>query len=155
MQFSFSDILFLMVLFLLFFISVFLFTSNRGKRISNILIGCFFLSLCLNLIDSFLLLKQFYFQFPAFALWGSDLLLLCGPFIYLYTQSIVYKDFRFTGKKLFYFIPFMVLFILSEGSYLAAGHDKQIVILKNIIERRIPSFVYMGSIIIYIHFLYY
>src|SRR4051812_6560013 len=105
MQYSFSDILFLMVLFLLLFISIFLFTSENGKRISNILIGCFFLSLCLNLIDSFLLLKQFYFQYPAFALWGSDLLLLCGPFIYLYTQSIVYKDYHFTIKKLLHFIP--------------------------------------------------
>src|SRR3954454_17488883 len=106
MQFSFSDILFMMVLFLLLFISVFLFTSNRGKRISNILIGCFFLSLCLNLIDSFLLLKQFYLDYPALALWGSDLLLLCGPFIYLYTHSIVYKDFRIISKKLMHFIPF-------------------------------------------------
>src|SRR3954466_13843483 len=106
MQFSFSDILFMMVLFLLLFISVFLFTSNRGKWISNVLIGCFFLSLCLNLIDSFLLLKQFYFQYPVFALWGSNLLLLCGPFIYLYTQSIVYNDFHFTSKRLVHFIPF-------------------------------------------------
>jgi AraC-like DNA-binding protein len=155
MQFNISDILFLMVLFLLLFISVFLFTSNRGKHISNILIGCFFLSLCLNLIDGFLLLKQFYFQYPAFALWGSVLLLLCGPFIFLYTQSVIYKDFHFTSKKISHFIPFIILFLLSEGSYLAAGHDKQIAILKSIIERKIPLSVNLGSLIIYIHFFYY
>jgi hypothetical protein len=85
MQFSFSDILFILVLFLLQLIAVFLSTSDKGKRISNMLIGAFFLSLCLNLMDSFLLLKGFYFQYPAIALWGSALLLLCGPFIYLYT----------------------------------------------------------------------
>src|SRR5437868_9405902 len=121
-MFNFSDILFLLVLFLLLFISIFLFTSDKGRRISNILIGSFFLVICLNLTDSFLLLKQVYFQYPAFALWGSNLLLLCGPLIFLYTRSVIYKDFDFTKKKFSHFIPFLVFFSISEISYLAAGY---------------------------------
>jgi len=154
-MFNFSDILFLLVLFLLLFISIFLFTSDKGKRTSNILIGSFFLVLCLNLTDSFLLLKRVYFQYPAWALWGSNLLLLCGPFIFLYTQSVVYKDFDFTKRKLFHFIPFLVFFGVSEISYLATGYGNQIEILNKIIERKIPAAVYIGSFIIYAHFFSY
>src|SRR5689334_13351199 len=99
-MFSFSDILYLLVLFLLLFISIFLFTSDKGKGVSNILIGSFFLVICLNLADSFLLLKRLYFQFPSWALWGSNLLLLCGPFIFFYTQSVIYRDFNLTKRKL-------------------------------------------------------
>jgi AraC-like DNA-binding protein len=155
MQFNFSDILFTLVLFLLFFISVFLFTSDKGKRISNILIGSFFLTLCLNLADSFLLLKQVYFQYPGWAGWGSNLLLLCGPLIFFYTQSVIYKDFHFTKRKLLHFLPFLVLFFVAEISYLAAGHQMQIKILNSIIERKIPAVIYLASCVIYIHFFIY
>ena len=154
-MFNFSDILFVLVLFLLFFISVFLFTSEKGKRISNFLIGSFFLAICLNLTDSFLLLKQVYFQYPSLALWGSSLLLLCGPFIFLYTQSVIYKDFWFSKKKFVHFVPFIISFSASEASYLAAGAATQVEILKKIIERQLPSSVYMVSSIIYFHFFIY
>src|SRR5437016_1810425 len=103
MQFSLSDILLSLVLFLLVFIAVFLFTSNKGKSISNILLGSFFLAIALNLTDSFLLLKRVYFSYPSLGLWGSNLLLLCGPFMLLYTQSVIYKDFQFTRRKLQHF----------------------------------------------------
>src|SRR5258706_4183754 len=155
MQFNFSDILFLLVLFLLVFISIFLFTSDKGKRISNVLIGSFFLAICLNLADSFLLLKRVYFEYPAWAGWGSALLLVCGPLIFFYTQSVIYKDFHLTGKKIIHFLPFMLLFIVSEAGYLVAGHQKQIEILTGIIERKIPEAIYIVSSGIYIHFLVY
>jgi AraC-like DNA-binding protein len=155
MQFNFSDILFLLVLFLLMFISIFLFTSDKGKRISNILIGSFFLAICLNLADSFLLLKQVYFQYPSWAGWGSCLLLLCGPLIYFYTHSVIYKDFYFTKRKLIHFAPFLVSFSASEIGYLALDHQKQIEILNGIIERRIPDFIYLTSCVIYLHFFTY
>ena len=155
MQFSFSDILFTLALFLLLFISVFLFTSDKGKRISNILIGGFFLTLFLNLTDSFLLLRQVYFQYPQWAGWGSNLLLLCGPLIFFYTQSVIYKDFHFTKTKLLHFLPFLVLFFVAEISYLAAGHQMQIKILNSIIERKVPTVIYLAGSGIYIHFFIY
>jgi len=154
-MFSFIDILFLLLLFLLLFISIFLFTSDKGKRVSNILIGLFFLVICLNLADSFLLLKRAYFQHPAWALWGSNLLLLCGPFIFFYTQSVVYSDFNLTKRRLLHLFPFLIFFSFSEISYLGAGYGTQIEILNRIIERKLPPAVYIGSFIIYIHFFSY
>src|SRR5258706_6448084 len=155
MQFNFVDILFTLVLFLLLFISVFLFTSDEGNHISNILIGSFFLTLGLNLADSFLLLKRIYFQYPQWAGWGSNLLLLCGPLIFFYTQSVIYKDFHFTKRKLLHFLPFLILFFVAEISYLAAGYQMQIKILNSIIERKIPAAIYLAASGIYIHFFIY
>ncbi len=57
-----------------------------------------------ELADSFLLLKRVYFQYPAWAGWGSNLLLLCGPFIFFYAQSVIYKDFHLTKRKLIHFL---------------------------------------------------
>lgn len=155
MQFSLSDILYALLLFLLFFISLFLFTSDRGKRISNILIGAFFLAIFLNLADSFLLLKQVYFAYPSWALWGSSMILLFGPLLYFYTASVIYKDFGFTGKKLIHFLPFVFFFIATEIAYLSAGHGKELEILQGIYNRRLPSSVYIFSILFYLHFIVY
>ncbi|HXB45074.1 MAG TPA: helix-turn-helix domain-containing protein [Puia sp.] len=155
MQFDLTDILFLFVLFLLLFITIFLFTSDKGKRISNILIGSFFLALFLNLTDSFLLLKHFYFSFPAFALWGSNLLFVCGPLIFLYTKSVLYKDFRFTVRNSLHFLPFIIFFSALEISYLSAGHQRQMEILTTITERKTPGTVYLASLVVYVHFVIY
>ncbi|HWB25045.1 MAG TPA: helix-turn-helix domain-containing protein [Chitinophagaceae bacterium] len=144
-----------MVLFLALFIAVFFCTSNKGRRVSNILLGSFFLAIALNLADTFLLLKQVYFSFPPLALWGSNMLLVCGPCIYLYTQSVIYKDFRFDNKKLRHFLLFIILFLVTEVSYLLAGREKQTEILTAIVERKVPPGVYIGSLVIYIHFFAY
>jgi AraC-like DNA-binding protein len=154
-MFTFSDILFVLVLFLLFFISIFLFTSDKGKRISNILIGGFFLAVFLNLADSFLLLKRIYFEYPAFAGWGSTLLLICGPLIFLYTKSVLYKDFDLSAKKFFHFLPFLVLFLFTEIGYLSVNDEKKLAILNGIVERKIPGYVYFTSSVIYLHFFVY
>ncbi len=154
-MFSFSDILFLLVLFLALFIAVFLYTSNKGKRTGNILLGSFFLAIALNLADSFLVLKKVYTGHPALGLWGSNLLLLCGPFLFFYTQSVIYKDFHLGGKKWQHFLPFIVLFLATEISYLAVGYQKQTAILTRILQHKIPLSLYIGSLIIYIHFLTY
>ncbi|HRH60034.1 MAG TPA: hypothetical protein PL045_05655, partial [Chitinophagaceae bacterium] len=155
MNFSFSDILFLFLLFLLLFVSIFLFTADKGKRISNILLGLFFLAICFNLADSFLLLKQFYMQFPQWALWGSSMLLACGPLLYFYVRCVLYKDAAYKTSWLLHFIPFLILFVFTEASYLSAGTAKQMEVLQNILNRKLPALFYISGAVIYVHFLAY
>ena len=155
MRYNFSDTLFVLLLFLLFFIAVFLFTAHKGKRISNFLIGAFFLVIFLNLTDSFLLLKQVYINAPAWALWGSSFLLLSGPLMYFYTQSVIYRQFYFSRKKVVHFLPFLILFLFSEISYLAVSREQQLNILNGILARKIPPMVYLVSVAVYSHFMVY
>ena len=42
------------------------------------------------------------------------MLLLFGPLLYLYTQSVLYCDFRLTWRKGWHFVPFAVLFVMQQ-----------------------------------------
>src|SRR5215467_1767141 len=109
-----TSILFILIIFQLLFLSSFLFTQERGKRISNILLGCFFLAIALNLLDVFLMMAGVYTAYPYLAGWGSCLPLLFGPLLYFYTKSVLNKDFVFLPASWFHFLPFAALFLATE-----------------------------------------
>src|SRR6516162_5258822 len=100
-----SDIFFIIVIFQLLFIGLFLFIHEKGRRVSNYLLGSFFLSIALNLLDSFLVIKKFYVGHPIRVGWGICFPVLYGPLLYLYTQSILYRNFSLTGRKWLHFLP--------------------------------------------------
>ncbi len=152
MNFSLSDILIVILIFQLLFISVFLYTHSKGKKVSNYLLGTFFLSVCLNIIDSFLLLKRVYFSYPMVATWGSCLPLLFGPLLYLYSQSVLYKGFSFSFRKWVHFIPFIVCFLFTEINYLLIPENLKLKLLEDIIERKVPGYLYWSTAIIFIQF---
>ena len=155
MHFSFSDIFFCIVIFQLLFLSFFLFTQGESKRSSTALLGCFFLSICLNLIDVFLLMKRVYFARPDVAGWGNCLPLLFGPFLYLYTHSLLTKNFELKGKQWLHFVPFILFFIATETYWLSTPEATQRFVLERILQRDIPVSVYIASSLIFIQFLVY
>lgn len=155
MKFSLSNILFILVIFQLLFLSLFLFTYKKGRRISNILLGLFFLSISLNLLDVFLLLTGTYSSNPWLAGWGSNLPLLFGPFIYFYTQSVLNKDFDLNTKNWIHFLPFIILFFVTEIYFLIQPYPIQEKILSNVLRHKIPVSVFIVSTLIFIQFLIY
>jgi AraC-like DNA-binding protein len=155
MIFSISDIFLTIAIFQLLFLSLFLFFEDRGKRISNILLGSFFLILCLNLTDSFLVLRKAYFSKPSLALWSNSFSLLYGPLLYLYTCSILYSDFTLTLKRWVHLLPFTLAFIISESLYLSLSHATQLNVLNNINEGKAPSYIPLISFLIGLQFFIY
>ena len=155
MNFSLSEILFVLVIFQLFFICFFLFSHNKGRRTSNNLLGVFFLSISLNLLDSFLMLKKVWLTNPNLVGWGICLPLLFGPLLYLYAESILYKQFRLSGRKWLHFLPFLICFILSAIRYLSLGQEKQVDLLNHIFERDLPVSLYWSSALIFLQFFLY
>lgn len=154
MTFSISDALFTLVLFLFFLMSAFL--LGKGQRLRGLaLLGCFFLALALNLLDSFLLLKGAYNRYTYAGLWGSNLLLVCGPLLFFYTKSVIDKGFAVKPHNLWHFLPFCIFFITSESSYLLAGTAKQQQIIAGVSARHLPSFFYLLSLLMYGHFVAY
>jgi len=152
MRFSLSDILFVVVIFQLLFTSVFLFTHRKGRRVSNSLLAVLFLVIGLNFLDNLLLIQGVYLRHPRFALWSVWLLLLFGPLLYLYTQSIVYRDFRLTWRKGFHFLPFVVLFCITEVYWQRQGLDGQRLLLGQITSRRVPAYQYWDSALIFVQY---
>lgn len=155
MNFSLTDILIIIVIFQLLFISFFLFSNEKGKRISLFLLGAFFLSFCFNLIDGFLLLQKVYLDYPNFALWGSCMPLLYGPLLYLYIRSVLFVDREVQGKMYFHFIPFILLTFLSIISYSLQPADEKLKILQAILDRKIPAYIYSVTALLYLHFFLY
>src|ERR1700748_4009129 len=110
MNISLTNILFVLIIFQLLFLCFFLFTHQKQRGVSNQLLGFFFLAICLNLLDVFILQTGAYFSYPSFAGFGNCLPLVLGPLLYFYTLSIIYKNFVLTLKSLLHFLPFLVFF---------------------------------------------
>jgi len=155
MSFSLSDTFFVVVIFQLLFTSVFLFTHQKGKRISNALLGAFFLAICLNLADNLLLIKGVYSNAPSLALWSVWLLLLFGPLLYLYTQSVLYKDFSLSLVKWGHFLPFILLFLVTEIYWQVQTSSEKQAILRSILARRVAAYQYWDSGLIFGQFFLY
>jgi len=155
MSFSLADILFVIVIFQLLFTSLFLFTHRGGRRSSNVLLGAFFLVIGLNLMDNLLLIKGAYTGNTGFGLWSVWLLLLFGPLLYLFTQSILYRDFRLSFSKGWHFLPFVLLFIITEIYWQMKGPAQRRVILEQIMMRKVPGYQYWDSALIFVQFFLY
>jgi len=155
MNIKLTDILFVLVIFQLLFLSFFLFTQEKGRRISNILLGGFFLSISLNLLDVFLFRAGVYSSRPWMAGWGNCLPLLFGPLIYLFTQSVFEKDFSLSAKKSIHFLPFFLFFLVTEIYYLVQPRLKQEQILSLASQHHIPISVSVVTTLVFLLFLLY
>ncbi|HXB31454.1 MAG TPA: helix-turn-helix domain-containing protein [Puia sp.] len=155
MKISSTDILFILIIFQLLFLSLFLLTRKNGKPVSNILLGSFFLAICINLLDVFLLQQGFYSSNPQFAGLGSCLPLLFGPLIYFYTKSVVYKNFSPSSKNIYHFLPFLILFAGTEYYFLGISHSEQENILAGFQSHHFPFLISIISTLIFLQFLFY
>jgi AraC-like DNA-binding protein len=150
-----TSILFALLIFQLLFLSIFLFTRTQGKRISNVLLGLFFLFIFLNLLDLFFLQLGIYAHFPQLAGWGSCLPLVFGPFIFLYTRSVVYQEFRISRKELLHFLPGVVFLAGTEYFYLSQPVALQMKLLSDLGQHHFPKTVILFSSLIFLQFLGY
>ena len=150
-----TGILFSLLIFQLLFLSFFLFTQEKGRRISHVLLGLFFLLIALNLLDVFLLMTGFYFGHPAMAGWGSCLPLLFGPLLYFYTRSVLYREKAIDRRKAVHFLPFVAVFCYAEIFYLSLSPVEQANFLQRVAAQRFPWILSVVSLLIFLQFLVY
>lgn len=155
MNFSLPDVLFCIVIFQLLFTGSYLFIHPGNKRLSNLILGTFFLSIGLNLGDNFLVIKRVWLSDPYYVSWGICLPLLFGPLLYLYTQSVLYRTFTLSRKKWVHFLPFVVAFLATETVYFTRSRADLMILLNEMTERRIPPFFYLTSGLIFLQFFLY
>jgi AraC-like DNA-binding protein len=149
MRLDLTSILFVLIIFQLLFLSTFLFTQQKGKRISHWLLATFFLSIALNLLDVFLLMNRAYSSCPALAGWGSCIPLVFGPLLYLYTRSVLEKR---SGFSWVHFVPFVVFFLATEIFYVSEPRATQELLLQNALAHRFHWSVSLASSIIFLQF---
>jgi AraC-like DNA-binding protein len=132
-----------------------MFTHKNGKRISDILLGCFFLAIALNLLDVFLLIAGVYALHPYIAGWGSCIPLLFGPFIFFYTKSVLNRDFIFSAGLWSHFLPFGVVFLAAEFYMIGQPRAAEERLLSDILQHHLPKSITVASTLIFIQFLCY
>ncbi len=151
MNASFINILSTIIIFQLAFLSLFLFTSSKGKKISNRILALFFIWLILNLTDALLTYSGYYENFPSFAHLEDGLIFLVGPLIYFYTLSVVYKDFSFKKVDLLHLLPFILATSAYQIYYHLQTAEYQKQIQTAITEQKLPVAFYFTISFVYLH----
>ncbi|MCX2718452.1 helix-turn-helix domain-containing protein [Lentiprolixibacter aurantiacus] len=128
------EILTLLVLFQLFFVSFFLFYSRKGSRLSNYLLAFFFLSLGAGLLDYYFLISGYFESKTQYALFLNSLVILHAPLLLLYTQSLTNKNFRLKWIHLLHTLPFFIALLLLYIFYYNQSPEMQQRVLEDVSE---------------------
>ncbi|NNF34793.1 MAG: helix-turn-helix transcriptional regulator [Saprospiraceae bacterium] len=134
---------------------IFLVTHGKGKRISNWLLGLFFIAIGINLVDMFLHMQQMFSIAGLLSLMDLALILSFGPLIYFYARSILYKDFKFTSRHLLHFLPFAIFAVIVLYYYIITPPEIQVEAVTQLSEFKLSVPQAMTVVPFYIHMLVY
>jgi len=134
-----------LIAFQLLFVGIFLITHKKGNQRNNTLIAIIFIMMAWNMGDLTLRMNSVALKWEFLQQFDDGFFLLYGPLLYLYTQGVIFKDFKLSGKHLLHLIPYLLLTIsLLFSKNLAPGT------LDDIIKNDLPWQFYIGSAFIYI-----
>ncbi len=151
MAVSYLNIISAIILFQLTLLVFFLFTSRKGKILSNRILALFFILFIINLSDGLLTYYGFYTRFPALAHLEDGFVFLLGPTIFFYTRTMVYHDFKLRARHLRHTIPFFVVTLAYQFYYHLQTAASQQKIQDAILNQTLPPFFYISIIFIYMH----
>jgi AraC-like DNA-binding protein len=139
-----------LITFQLLFVGIFLITHKKGNRRNNMLLGVLFILIAWNMGDLTLQINGIVVKWDFLQLIDDGFFLLYGPIIYLYTQGIIYKDFKLSGRHLLHLIPYMLL-----TGLLLYLRDFTPITSEEIIKNDLPWQFYSISALMYAHFFVY
>ncbi|MBL7858556.1 MAG: AraC family transcriptional regulator [Cyclobacteriaceae bacterium] len=148
---SLVNILSTIIIFQLLLLALFLFSSSKGKKISNRILAVFFLWLAINLSDGLLSYHGLYEQYPQFALVEDGFAFLLGPLLFFYTRSMVYSDFRLKVLHLLHLIPFLIVTLALQIYYHRQTAEYQKFIQQAIAEQNLPPGFYFSIALVFAH----
>jgi len=147
------------VIFLFLFFALFLFSFQKGNRLTKNLLGFLFLALGLAVADVYLQVTETYYRYPQFAYIFNPLPLVYGPIIWLLTKSVTIPNYQIRNKDALHFLPFVLLTVSSIFFY----HIQDLEFKREFLRRSndasrpenmLISAIVLGSIIIYIIWCY-
>lgn len=117
------------------FLSINLLIPGSGKALTppKLFLGLLIFFLCLHCIDSFLTHSRLYYDYPHFFAVKDPFVLLYGPLLLLYMQSVIKHNFKPRWQHLFHLVPFIVFFIRIAPLYLKSTAYK-LAVLENMFE---------------------
>ncbi len=139
-----------LITFQLLFVGIFLITHKKGNRRNNILLGTVFILIAWNIGDLILQMNGVVLKWEFLQLIDDGFFLLYGPIIYLYTQGVIFRDFKLSIRNLLHLIPYLLLTVL-----LLSLSDFTPIKSEEIIKNNLPWQFYTISALMYAHFFVY
>ena len=155
MNLDYNSILLIIIIFQFLFMGIFLFSNDRGKRLSNILLGTFCIAIAINLMDMFLMMQEKYGLVGLLSVLDLALILIMGPLIYFYCKSVVFKDYKLNRKSVIHFLPFLVMTLFVIYNFVVTPMDIQQQAMKEVNEFKLSLWQALIVVPFYIHMLIY
>jgi len=155
MDINLLKILFYVLCFQFLFVSLFLFQNKKGKKLSNRLLAIVFLMISVAVIDLYLLVFTVKVELPQLLFINDTFMFAYGPLLFLFTQSVLFKNYKLYKKAFFHFIPFIiaVAYVISIILFVSTDSITQ---LTNQVNSQEATFYYrIGEFIILAHIFYY
>jgi len=150
MGLSLISLLSFLITFQLLFVGIFLITHKKGNRRNNILLGTLFILIAWNIGGLTLQMNGVVLKWEFLQMIDDGFFLLYGPIIYFYTQGVIFKDYKLSGRHLLHLMPYLLLTAL-----LLYVRDFSPITSEEIIKSDLPWQFYSISALVYIHFFVY
>ena len=92
-------ILFSVLGFQFLFTALFLFQNKKGKPLSNKLLATVFLLISFVIVNLYLIVFRVDIGLPQLLFIDDTFMFAYGPLLYLFTQSVAFKDYKLQKKK--------------------------------------------------------
>lgn len=151
MDLSLISYLSFLITFQLLFVGAFLITHKKGNRRNNILFGTIFILIAWNMGDLTLRMNGVVLKWEFLQLIDDVFFLLYGPIFYLYTQGVIFRDFKLSTRNLLHLIPYLLFTVLhlSSSNFTSLSTSEEITL--NVF----PWQFYLISALMYVHLFVY
>jgi len=146
-----SGIISILAAFQLLFVSVFLFTHKKGKRINNRLLGLVFLLFSISLGDFALRISGIEFSIQVLHLIDDGFFFLYGPLLFFYVRNVIYIDQRWKARHLLHLIPYFAYCLYLVYLLGVLDPEEQRQITQKIIHASLPAWMYLAGLSIYVY----
>lgn len=155
MSYNLGTLLSFLVAFQLFFVALYLFMHKKGNKRNNILLGIVFLLLAISLMDFSIRVSGIVLPIPLLHLIDDGFFFLYGPILYFYVQGVVYRDFMFKKRDAFHLIPWLAYSAYFIYQIIFIDISTQSEVAEKVDTANLPAWIYLVSLIIYIHIICY
>ncbi len=148
-------ILFSLLCFQFLFVSLFLVQNKKGKALSNKLLATVFLMFSIFVIDMYLSVFKIEIKIPQLLFIDDTFMFAYGPLLYLFTQSVVFKDYRLQQKSIVHFIPFIMAVCFVIGIILFVDTQTIAKTVNQVSNHQIPISFHIVELLILLQIFYY
>jgi len=155
MDINLLKILFSILCFQFLFVSLFLAQNKKGKTLSNKLLATVFFMISIVVIDLYLIVFGVEINIPQILFIDDTFMFAYGPLLYLFTQSVVFKNYRLQKKSMVHFIPFLIAVCVVIGIILFVDTNSIAQTTNQINNQQIPIYFRIGEFLLLLYIFYY